>query len=151
MYSKTAIAAQKKSFFIAFGRYMSPVPSVFGEPVSWLNYRTGVKHIYFRIELAADACTVGLYISGAEPEKRQALFDKLQQFTSLLPVSTSTRWHWQPQAVDENGQPIARVAITIGPVHFMQTGDWPAIIAFLKEHLLQLDHFWFEVKEFFHP
>ncbi len=149
MYDKTAIAAQKKAFFTAFGRYMLPVPSAFGESVSWLNYRTGVKNLYFRIELTFDTCTVGLIVSGATAARREELFDRLLGCRSMFPDSAAESWNWQQLSTDDYDHPVAQIEAQLTPVHFMQPGDWPAIIAFLKQRLIQLDQFWFNVKALF--
>ncbi|MFA6248901.1 MAG: DUF4268 domain-containing protein, partial [Mucilaginibacter sp.] len=49
MYSKDQASQLKQAFWTAFGQYMGPVLSAEGLRTNWINYKTGVKHIYFRM------------------------------------------------------------------------------------------------------
>ena len=50
MYSKHEASQLRQEFWTPFGRYMQPVLSSEGERVNWINYKTGAKHIYFRMD-----------------------------------------------------------------------------------------------------
>ena len=49
MYSKAEATQLRQAFWTAFGQYMAPVPSAEGETTNWINYKTGFKHLYFRM------------------------------------------------------------------------------------------------------
>ncbi|MEJ0054957.1 MAG: hypothetical protein WDN75_04500 [Bacteroidota bacterium] len=46
MFTKEEVSRTKQEFWIAFGRYIGPVPSSEGVKVSWLNYHTGIRDVY---------------------------------------------------------------------------------------------------------
>jgi hypothetical protein len=51
MFSKQETAQLRKEFWTVFGQYMSPILSAAGEKISWINYKTGVKGVQFKMEL----------------------------------------------------------------------------------------------------
>jgi len=40
----------RKNFWTMFGQYMRPVLNANDEELNWLNYKTGARHIYFRLD-----------------------------------------------------------------------------------------------------
>ena len=50
MYSKAEVTQLRQAFWTALGQYMAPVPSAEGDTTNWINYKTGVKHVYFRMQ-----------------------------------------------------------------------------------------------------
>ncbi|RZK28608.1 MAG: DUF4268 domain-containing protein, partial [Hymenobacter sp.] len=46
MYSKAEATQLRQAFWTTFGQYMAPVPSAEGWPTNWINYKTGLKHVY---------------------------------------------------------------------------------------------------------
>ena len=50
MFSKQESSQLKKEFWTAFGLYMKPVPFAEGEKNNWVNYKTGEKHLAFRMD-----------------------------------------------------------------------------------------------------
>ena len=54
MYTKHEISKTRQEFWTTFGQYIKPVPNADGTKTNWKNYKTGVKHMYFRI-IAVDA------------------------------------------------------------------------------------------------
>ena len=60
MYSKKEISLTRQEFWTAFGQYMAPIPSAGGEKINWINYKTGVKHIYFKMEADQKFASIGL-------------------------------------------------------------------------------------------
>ncbi|MGN6618356.1 MAG: DUF4268 domain-containing protein, partial [Ilyomonas sp.] len=49
MYSKQEASQLRQEFWTVFGQYMLPVLSSEGMKISWTNYKTGEKNIYFRM------------------------------------------------------------------------------------------------------
>ena len=50
MFSRQEASQLRKEFWTAFGTYMKPVPSAEGEKVNWLNYKTGEKDVFFKMD-----------------------------------------------------------------------------------------------------
>ncbi|AHF14866.1 DUF4268 domain-containing protein [Niabella soli] len=149
MYSKNEASLLKKEFWTAFGTYMKPIPSASGQFINWVNYKTGIKHLYFRADVTKRQASVSVEIVHSDNEERATLFEKLSMVQSLFAATTSGEWFWQPEVYDENGQPISRIIIVKENLNIFNKADWPGIISFLKEQLTGLDAFWILVKDSF--
>ena len=49
MFSKQHASQLRKEFWTVFGQYMSPINSYEGEKINWINYKTGVKGLQFKM------------------------------------------------------------------------------------------------------
>ncbi|PZR08331.1 MAG: DUF4268 domain-containing protein, partial [Flavobacterium psychrophilum] len=65
MYTREEISKQKQAFWTAFGKYMRPVLSADGLPVSWLNYKTGVPGISFKMDADRDHAVIMILLSNS--------------------------------------------------------------------------------------
>ena len=127
---------------------MQPVASATGERVNWINYKTGIKHIYFRMHVGKGA---GIAIELAHPddEMRTRYFERFVQHKSMLHSLLGEKWHWEQEVIDESGKGISRISNQLQGVNIFNQGDWPAIISFLKPRILALDEFWSIAREAF--
>lgn len=142
MYSKQQASQIKQTFWTSFGQYMQPVPSAGGDKVNWVNYKTGVKNIYFRLKVEKSYASISI-------ELKQEQYVLLQQIKPLLQTMMGEQWNWEQRAEDESGKPISRVFIELAGVNIFNETDWPRIISFLKPRIMALDAFWTEVKDGF--
>ncbi len=63
MYSKDEASQLKQAFWTTFGQYISPILSTDGLKINWVNYKTGIKHLYFRMEADKQIATIAIEIS----------------------------------------------------------------------------------------
>lgn len=146
MYSKSAATLIKKEFWTAFGMYMKPVLNAAGESINWLNYKTGIRHLYFRMDAGKKIATIAIEIKHTVAADRIICFEKLLALKSLFKNTVKEDWQWQPEVFDEDGTAMSRIFIELGGVNIFNKEDWPAIISFFKQRLLKLDEFWQMVK-----
>lgn len=146
MYSKQEASVIKKKFWTSFGQYMKPLPNSDGEIINWLNYKTGIKHLYFRMDIDNKHASVSIELKHPDTEMQQQYFEQFVQLKNILQESTGEEWVWEMQATDEDGNTISRIGITLEKVNIFNTEDWSAIISFLKPRIIALDHFWSTVK-----
>lgn len=149
MYSKQEAALLKKNFWTSFGQYMRPLPGADGAPVNWLNYKTGIRHLYFRLDADTKQAGIGIELRHRDPEQRRAYYVQLEQLKTMLQQETGEEWEWLPEAIDEDGRSVSRIGTELRGVNIFRKEDWPAIISFFKPRLLALDAFWSSVKEMF--
>jgi hypothetical protein len=147
MYSKQESSLIKKNFWTSFGQYMRPLPDANGEPVNWLNYKTGIRHIYFRMDATRQQASIGIEIRHPDIEQQQYYFQKLQQLKSMLEQETGETWKWELHTKDEDGSMVSRIGTHLPEVNVFNKEDWPAIISFLKPRIVALDAFWKMVKD----
>jgi Zn-dependent metalloprotease len=149
MYSRQEMARLRESFWTSFGQYMAPVPSAAGQKINWVNYKTGVKDLYVKMQAAQESASIAIVLTHAQPEKQASIYDQLLQLKNLLRDALQEEWQWQQQVKDENNKTISAVYTSINGVNIYRKEDWPAIISFFKPRMVALDAFWTEVKEGF--
>lgn len=149
MYTRQEASLIRKKFWTGFGQYMRPLPGADGEAVNWLNYKTGIKHLYFRMDADTRQASVSIEIRHPDISLQEQYFRRLQQLKKILDDQAGEEWQWQLHQPDEDGNIISRISLTSDGVNIFDTNDWPAIISFLKPRILALDKFWNEVKDSF--
>ena len=149
MYSKQEASQLRKKFWTQFGQYMRPFPGAGGEPVNWLNYKTGIKHLYFRMDAGNKQATIAIELRHADPLLQQYYSEKLRELENLFQKMMGEAWQWELHTIDEDGKQVSRIGTIVTGVNVFNTADWPAIISFLKPRMLALDSFWTLVKERF--
>lgn len=149
MYSKQEASLLRKEFWTTFGQYMRPVANSDGEFINWVNYKTGSKHIYFRMDADNNGASVAIELRHPDAAMRNDFFEKFNQLKTMLHQITDEQWNWKATAIDENGKAFSSIGIAINNVSVFNKKDWPAIISFLKPRIIALDSFWNLVKDGF--
>jgi len=146
MYSRAEASQIRHAFWTTFGQYLSPQRSAEGERVNWINYKTGEKHVFFKMEAGTRSASIGIELTHPDRDMQQLYFEQLEQFKRLLHEHLGEPWTWQLHATLEQGSTICRVFTELPGVNIMNREDWPKLISFFKPRLLALDTFWSEVK-----
>jgi hypothetical protein len=149
MYTKQEASLIRKKFWTSFGQYMRPLPGAGADAVNWLNYKTGTRHLYFRMDADHIQAAVSIELRHADLLLQQQYFEQLLQLKKVLENITGEQWQWELHQPDEDGNRISRISSTLEKVSIFNTNDWPAIISFLKPRIMALDEFWNLVKDGF--
>jgi len=147
LYSKEEAKKLKEQFWTNFGRFMSPIPNEEGLKVNWVNYKTGIKHLYFRMEV--DNKTASIYIEISHPDKgiRELMFTQFQEYKTILHAELEEEWIWTENHDDEYGKTTARIGIELNKkASVLKVEDWPTLISFFKPRIIALDRFWSNAK-----
>lgn len=142
MYTKQEVSKQRQAFWTAFGQYMKPVLSADYEPVNWVNYKTGIPGIYFRMEAGHKHAAIAIEFTQPDLELQQASYDNLLGLKQILHETLGEEWQWLPFTEDEYGKTISRVATELHGVNIARQEDWPQLISFFKQRIMALDAFW---------
>ncbi|WP_046247148.1 DUF4268 domain-containing protein [Hymenobacter terrenus] len=142
MYSKAEATELRQAFWTAFGQYMAPVPSAEGESRNWINYKTGLKHVYFRMQADNRRATIAIEMTHPDAGIRELFFEQFLELEALLHEALGEEWTWEPNATDANGLPYSRIYKELGGVNLFNRNDWPALISFFKPRIIALDAFW---------
>jgi hypothetical protein len=142
MYSKTEVTQLRQAFWTTFGQYMQPVPSAEGVPTNWINYKTGLKHVYFRMHADGRHATIGIELTQPDAGIRELFFEQFEALKLVLHETLGEQWTWEPAAEDANGQIIGRIYQELRPANLFNRDDWPRLISFFKPRIIALDEFW---------
>ncbi len=146
MYKKGEASQLRQAFWTAFGQYVAPVPSAEGLKVNWVNYKTGLKHVYFRMRADNKMGSIGIELTHPDPGIQELFFLQFGELKHLLHAALGEPWEWVLHTTDENGQVISRIYQEIAPVNVFNPDDWPALISFFKPRIIALDEFWIDAK-----
>ncbi|OSZ77691.1 hypothetical protein CAP36_15100 [Chitinophagaceae bacterium IBVUCB2] len=147
MYTRQEASLINKKFWTSFGMYMKPVASASGETVNWLNYKTGIKHIFFRMDVDKSKASVAIELRHPDKLIQQYFYEQLVTLKKMLEQMVGEKWAWQMHLEDEDGAIVSRIDKTITGVNVFNENDWPAIISFLKPRIIALDEFWYTAKD----
>lgn len=146
MYSKDEVTKLKQEFWTAFGQYMALELSSEGEKINWINYKTGIKHLHFKME--ADGKFAGIAIEMGHPDIaiQELMFEQFTQFKKLMHSQFEEEWDWELHTADNYGKITSKIGKRITGVSIFRKEDWPTLISFLKPRLMALDEFWNDAK-----
>ena len=128
---------------------MSPVLSADDEQVNWLNYKTGEKNIYFRMQADNKNASIAIELTHKDVGLQALYFEQFQQLRSLLHDALQEEWIWRLHTQDEHGKTVSKIYIEKENVNIFRQEDWPEIISFFKPRIISLDAFWSNTKHIF--
>ena len=146
MYTRQEASRIRQEFWTTFGQYMLPVLSAEGEKATWLNYKTGEKNIYFRMNADNKKASIGIELSHKDPEIQQLYFEQFKELKHLLHTALGEEWTWTLHTTDEYGKTISRIYTELDGVNIFKKEDWPRLISFFKPRIIALDDFWSSAK-----
>lgn len=149
MHSKEQYPKIRQQFWTKFGQYMKLVPGAGDKQVNWLNYKTGIPGIYFRMEAGHQQAIVAIEIRHKDQDERKRYYNHFLSLKTLLENETGYQWDWHKDLLLHHTQVISRISQSLSPIHINNEADWPAIIGFLKPRIIALDNFWESVKDSF--
>jgi hypothetical protein len=150
MFSREEAARLRQQFWISFGQYMKPILGAEGLPVNWINYKTGVKHLFFRMDAEQKFASIAIEFANPDEGIRALFFEQFQEFRLLLQGALhGEEWDWQLDATNHYQKQVARIECVLPKVSVFNQQQWPDIIAFLKPRIIALDEFWTDVKPVF--
>ncbi len=142
MYSRADKSNTKKEFWTSFGMYLKPIPNADGQSINWINYKTGIRHIYFRMDADTKTCSIAVEIKNPITEERIENYNKFAALKNIFNGICGKEWSWIENTYDEDGAAVSKIYTEKQGVNIMKRESWPGIISFLKERIIKLDEFW---------
>lgn len=142
MYSRDEVKKLRETFWTKFGQFMSLHPSNDGTRINWVNYKTGIKHLTFKMD--ADRSEVRIAIQWSQPDRgiQKLMEEQFIQYRQIMHDLLGDAWIWDMDAIDEYGKPVSRIYQRLSGKDILDQEDWPDIVDFLKPRLLAMDEFW---------
>ena len=146
MYSKDEASQIKQAFWTTFGQYIAPQLSAEGLKINWVNYKTGIKYLYFRMEAGKRSASIAIEIAHPDAGIQELFFEQFLELKAMFRSCLNEEWIWQLHVNDENGKVISRIFKQIDGVSIFDKNDWPELISFFKPRIIALDEFWSDAK-----
>ena len=86
---------------------MAPVLSAGGVKINWLNYKTGIRFISFRLYADNRKARISIEITHADKDIRDLYFEQFVQLKHLLHTELKEPWTWAADYRDDMGKPSA--------------------------------------------
>ena len=120
-----------------------------GTRINWINYKTDIKGVYFRTDVERKFAEVSIEISHPDPSIQQLIFEQFEEYENVLQSYLGEEWIWTKEDYDDDGKQIGTIKTRLENVSIFREADWPQIIPFLKDRMINLDQFWCDHKESF--
>ncbi|MFZ4771323.1 MAG: DUF4268 domain-containing protein, partial [Ferruginibacter sp.] len=104
MYTREQASQIKQVFWTRFGKYMLPVLSADGEKINWINYKTGIRTVSFKMNATKDEVSIAIEIVHKDREYALKLYDQFVFLQSFLEEALEEKWEWEPLAENEHHQ-----------------------------------------------
>lgn len=145
MYSKQQASQLKQTFWTSLGQYMAPIASAEGEKINWINYKTGIKDVYFKMQADANQASIGIVLLHHDTSLQQLFFSQFVAVKKILEVALQEEWMWALHEKNE-GTVRSRIFTELQGVSIFNKEHWPSLISFFKPRLIALDEFWSSAK-----
>lgn len=149
MYSKDEASKLKEAFWTAFGQYIALHPSAEGEKINWINYKTGIKHLNFKMIADNRSALIAIELSHPDAGVQELLFEQFSSFKNILKSYLNEDWEWYLHSTDENFKTVSRICKPLHGVSIFKQEDWPELISFFKPRIIALDEFWNDAQHSF--
>ncbi|TWJ00716.1 uncharacterized protein DUF4268 [Mucilaginibacter frigoritolerans] len=146
MYSKEEASQLKQAFWTTFGQYIAPQLSAEGLRVNWVNYKTGIKHVFFKMQADKRSASIAIELIHPDPGIQELFFEQFLEYKNILTSYQNEPWSWELHGRDEYGKTISRIFKQIDGVSIFNKSDWPELISFFKPRIIALDEFWSDAK-----
>lgn len=145
MYARGEASKIKHEFWTTFGRYMSPVLSAEGITINWVNYHTGIKDVFFRMDAFNSTASVAISIEHNDADIRDLFFEQFVELKPVLAYTVGEDWIWRRHDIVLE-KPVSRIFTELPGVSVFNKEHWPALISFFKHRIIALDAFWENAK-----
>jgi hypothetical protein len=144
MLSKEESKELRVEFWTSLQEKMDKMRNPHGTKVDWMNYNTGVKHLYFRMEADEKGCRLCIDLQFPDKGIRELYYEQFTELSNLLNAKIK-KLEWLPEHHHWNGKDISRIVVEKTDCQLFERGDWNKMHLFLKGNFAKLDEFWSEM------
>lgn len=113
----------------------------YGGKIRWVNYRTGVNSIRFKIEADKVSSRVCIDIINKDEGVREVFFEQFEEFKTLLSNSMD-ELEWIKEYRIDSGIYITRIITEFKGPSINNESEWGEIYRFFEKNLVALHEFW---------
>ena len=149
MYDKQTVRNTKKLFYTSFGKFMGREKSNSGEKVKWINYQTGIKSIFVRLDANQTTAKICIDIQHKDVDIRELHYEQFIQLKRVFTSISDVNWIWEEQYISDNNTTFSRIYSEHCNFNIYDKTKWKCAFDFYKKSLLHFDEFWCDYKELF--
>lgn len=142
MYSKDEASQIRQAFWTTFGQYIAPQLSADGLKINWINYKTGIRNVFFKMDAENRSASIAIFINHPDTGIQELFYEQFVELKTVFNGYMEDEWTWSPTEYDRDGRIISRIYTEIKDVSIFNRNDWPPLISFFKPRIIALDEFW---------
>lgn len=139
MFSKEESKKLRQQFWTSFGIVYRH---------KWILYDTKKKEIQLKFSFDRKQAQVSLDITDPDELIRAYYFEKLQSLRKILTTEYLPHAVFEEHYVLPEGKTISRIYVQLDGVSIHNRNDWPKVMKFLNDHMLKLEAFFLEYRDF---
>lgn len=148
MFSKEEVREFTKLFWTSYGKYMQKHIPTFHRKSKWTNYKTGVKHLFFRLRVTKKNAEIAIEIQHPDDGIRDLFYEQFMEVKRIF-ENTIGEWNWEKECYNEYQAPISKISLQIEKVNIYNKDTWHTIFQFFEQHQVPFDEFWTDFGEMF--
>lgn len=142
MLSREELRQKRTLFWSEFKAIMSPIRSVNGRKMNWLNYPTDVRDIYLRLEADKFGVRMCLDFQPKDDGVRAILWEQMGELRKVMEEIMGEDGIWLEECSTPAIPSFSRIKWENTQLNFYKDEDKNAIFDFFKEHLIKFDSFY---------
>lgn len=147
MFSKEELRNRKVLFWNEFRAIMTLERSKSGRKVNWINYNSGIKFLFIRLEATSKNAIFSIDIQPKDDGVREIIYEQFTELKKVLEIEFNEPGNWREHFVLPNQQEISRIYWELDNVNMFKREDKQKIFDFFKLNLLAFDRFYSEFNE----
>ena len=147
MLSREAHKERNLAFWNAFKKRMRKHTSSDGRGINWLNYPTGVKQLYVRLDVDGKGTRFCIDLQPKDEDIRSIVWEQLTELKHVMENEMGEATAWSEHHHRISKRMVSRIYWEDTGLSFYRDEDFPKMEAFLEEKLLGFDRFYQEFKE----
>ncbi len=149
MFSKEEAKELTTLFWTSFGKYMQKHKPQYSKHTKWVNYKTGVKDIYFRLRADKKSAEIAIEIQHSDEAIRKLFYEQLTELKTVF-TSIAGEWIWEEEIYNPQGIKISKIYLShTQPINIYLKDTWADCFHFFEKHIVDLDEFWSDFNEIF--
>lgn len=148
MYTKEEKRTFKTEFWNSFGIYMKKYNKEYGR-VRWVNYRTNIKDIYFRLDLNEKKATFAIELQHNNDGIRELYYEQFLELKTVLSSNIGEKLIWKEVEFNQFNHPMSTIYAELPDVSIYNKNNWQEVFQFFEKRMVGLHGFWVEFKEIF--
>lgn len=149
MFTKEQVQAIRTAFWTSLGRKMRKRLTADGRSIKWLNYKTGVKDLYFRMEADKKTARFCIDLQHSDSGIRALFYEQFEQFKSMLEGEVGQAFIWEEKYYLFGNKEISRIYIEKQGLNMFLEENWDELHEFFMPIFFKVDSFWCDVNDVF--
>jgi len=148
MYTKEEKKNINTEFWNSFGVYMKKYNSKYGR-VRWVNYRTNIKDVYFRLNFTRTNALFSIDIQHHDDGIRELFYEQILELKAVLRANVGEELIWEEVKLNQFNPPVSCIYEELPNVSIYNKDNWQSVFQFFEKRMVGTHEFWLEFQEIF--